>query len=51
VLQHDLRQDLGRACQVIMQVQRALAGPILARPSTVQVITPYNMLPGLTVPD
>ena len=43
VLQHDLRHDLRRACQVIMQAQRALPGPIVARPSSVQVITPYNV--------
>jgi len=50
VLQHDLRHDLRRACQAIMQAQRALPGPIMARPSSVHVITPYNMpaalLPG-----
>ena len=50
MLQHDLRHDLRRACQVIMQAQRALPGPIMARPSSVQVITPYNvpaaLLPG-----
>ncbi len=50
VLQHDLRHDLRCACQVIMQAQRALPGPIMARPSSVQVITPYNvpaaLLPG-----
>ncbi len=33
----------------LMQAQGALPGPIMARPSGVQVITPYNMpalLPG-----
>jgi len=51
VLQHDLRSDLRRACQVIMQVQRALPGPIVARPSSVQVITPYNVPPALVLRD
>ena len=45
VLQHDLRHDLRRACQVIMPAQHALPGPIVARPSSVQVITPYNVPP------
>jgi LacI family transcriptional regulator len=51
VLQHDLRHDLRRACQVIMQAQRALPGPIASLPSTVQVITPYNVPPALFPPD
>jgi LacI family transcriptional regulator len=51
VLQHDLRHDLRRACQVIMQARKALPGPIVARPSTVQVITPYNVPPMLIPPD
>ena len=50
VLHHDLRQDLRRACQVIMQAQRALPGPIVARPSNVQVITPHNVPPVLIHP-
>ena len=50
VLQHDLRHDLRRACQVIMQAQHALPGPIVARPSSVQVITPYNVPPALVHP-
>lgn len=51
VLQHDLRHDLRRACQVIMQAQGALPGPIAALPSTVQIITPYNVPPALFPPD
>jgi LacI family transcriptional regulator len=51
VLQHDLRHDLRRACQVIMQAQRALPGPIAALPSTVQIITPHNVPPALFPPD
>lgn len=51
VLEHDLRHDLRRACQVIMQAQHALPGPIMARPSSVQVITPYNIPPALTPRD
>ncbi len=43
VLHHDLNQDLRRACQLIMQAQRALPGPIRSVPSAVQVITPFNM--------
>lgn len=44
VLHHDLRQDMRRACHVIMQAHEALpggTGPTL--PSPVQVVTPYNM--------
>ncbi|HXP58343.1 MAG TPA: LacI family DNA-binding transcriptional regulator [Streptosporangiaceae bacterium] len=51
VLQHDLRHDLRRACQVIMQAQHALPGPIAALPSTVQIITPHNVPPALFPPD
>jgi LacI family transcriptional regulator len=51
VLEHDLRHDLRRACQVIMQAQHALPGPIMARPSSVQVITPHNIPPALTPRD
>jgi ABC-type sugar transport system substrate-binding protein len=48
VLHHDLNQDLRRACQIIMQAHRALPGPIVAWPSNIQVITPYNV-PGRPV--
>ena len=43
VLHHDLNLDLRRACQVIMQANRALPGPIASWPSNIQVFTPYNM--------
>ncbi|MET7763579.1 LacI family DNA-binding transcriptional regulator [Streptomyces sp. NPDC005393] len=44
VLHHDLRQDMRRACQIVMRAQGALPGwgggvP----PSPIQVVTPYNM--------
>ena len=45
VLHHDLRQDLRRACQVVMQVQGALPGPVRSNPSAIQVITPHNTPP------
>lgn len=43
VLHHDLRADMRRACHIIMQAKGALAGPTTSRPSTIQVITPYNI--------
>jgi LacI family transcriptional regulator len=43
VLHHDLRQDMRRACQIIMQAHKALPGPVLSWPSNIQVITPYNV--------
>lgn len=48
VLHHDLRQDMRRACQIIMRAHKALPdeGPTL--PSGIQVITPYNMPPGVS---
>ena len=45
VLHHDLRQDMRRACQVVMQVQGALPGPVRSNPSAIQVITPHNAPP------
>lgn len=46
VLHHDLRQDMRRACQVIMQAHRALpVGTAPTLPSAIQVVTPYNMPP------
>jgi LacI family transcriptional regulator len=48
VLHHDLNQDMRRACQIIMQAHRALPGPIVAWPSNIHVVTPYN-LPGRPV--
>ncbi|NGO70861.1 LacI family DNA-binding transcriptional regulator [Streptomyces boncukensis] len=46
VLHHDLRQDLRRACQLIMRAHRALPDDGPALPSPIQVVTPYNMPPG-----
>jgi LacI family transcriptional regulator len=45
VLHHDLRMDLRRACQVVMQAQGALPGPVRSNPSAIQVITPHNAPP------
>jgi LacI family transcriptional regulator len=46
VLHHDLRQDVRRACQLVMRAHKALPddGPVL--PSAIQVVTPFNMPPG-----
>jgi len=43
VLYHDLRRDMHRACQIIMQAHGALDGPIVTSPSSIQVITPFNV--------
>lgn len=43
VLHHDLNQDMRRACQIIMQAHRALPGPIVSWPSSIQVVTPHNV--------
>ncbi|TQS42931.1 LacI family DNA-binding transcriptional regulator [Cryptosporangium phraense] len=43
VLHHDLRQDMRRACHCLLQAHGALPGPIRARPSTIQVVTPHNL--------
>ena len=43
VLHHDLRADMRRACQLIMQARGALEGPILTVPSQIQIITPFNI--------
>lgn len=45
VLYHDLRRDMHRACQIIMQAHGALDGPIVTAPAPTQVITPYNIPP------
>ena len=45
VLYHDLRRDLNRACQIIMQAHGALDGPIVTAPAPIQVITPHNIPP------
>ena len=46
VLHHDLRQDVRRACQIVMRAHRALPDAGQCRPSAIQVVTPYNMPPG-----
>ena len=43
VLHHDLRQDMRRSCQVIMQAHGAIEGPIESIASQINVITPYNV--------
>jgi LacI family transcriptional regulator len=43
VLHHDLRYDMRLACQIIMQAQGAIDGPIESVPSPIQVVTPYNI--------
>ncbi len=45
VLYHDLRRDMHRACQIIMQAHGALDGPIVTAPAPVQIITPFNVPP------
>ena len=47
VLHHDLRHDLRRACQMIMQAHGALAGPPRSWHSAVQVVTPYDLPPSV----
>ena len=39
---HDLRHDLRSGCQVIMQAQGALPGPVRSSPSAIQIIAPFN---------
>jgi len=48
VLHHDLRYDMRRACQVIMQAQGAIDGPIESVRSPIHIVTPHNiaLLPG-----
>ncbi len=50
VLHHDLRQDMRRACRLIMQAHGALPGRAASVPSQIQVITPHNEPAGLTDP-
>ncbi|SED17449.1 LacI family DNA-binding transcriptional regulator [Streptomyces melanosporofaciens] len=45
VLHHDLRQDMRRACQIIMRAHGALPDDGTVLPSPIQVVTPYNMPP------
>ncbi len=49
VLDHDLRQDMRRACHVIMQANGAIDGAVESVASQINVITPYNVpsQPGL----
>jgi LacI family transcriptional regulator len=48
VLYHDLRRDMHRACQIIMQAHGALDGSIVTAPAPIQVITPFNIPPEAT---
>jgi LacI family transcriptional regulator len=44
VLHHDLRQDMHRACRIVMEAHGALpVGTATSLPSPIQVITPYNL--------
>ena len=45
VLYHDLRRDMHRACQIIIQAHGALDGPIVTAPASIQIITPFNVPP------
>ncbi len=49
VLHHDLRDDMRRACRVILQAHHAIPGPITSLPSQIQVVTPYNEPSGFRV--
>jgi LacI family transcriptional regulator len=48
VLHHDLRQDVRRACQTVMRAHKALPDDGPSLPSAIQVVTPYNMPPGIS---
>ncbi|TLS42744.1 LacI family transcriptional regulator [Streptomyces montanus] len=48
VLHHDLRQDMRRACQAVMRAHKALPDEGPSLPSAIQVVTPYNMPPGVS---
>lgn len=43
VLHHDLRQDMRRACHIIMQAGGAIDGPIESIPSQINITTPFNV--------
>lgn len=43
VIDHDLRYDMRLACQVIMQAQGAIDGPIESVPSPIHIVTPFNV--------
>ena len=51
VLHHDLREDMRRACRLVMQAHGALPGVPHSLPSQVQVITPYNEPRALARPE
>lgn len=48
VLHHDLRADARQACRLLLQHHGALPGRASAAPSSIQVVTPYNVPPALT---
>lgn len=48
VLDHDLRLDMRLACQIIMQAQGAIDGPIESVRSPIRIVTPYNIPAGPT---
>ncbi|GAA1600102.1 LacI family DNA-binding transcriptional regulator [Actinoplanes couchii] len=43
LLHQDLRADVRHACRAILRARGVLTGPIRSRPSTVRVVTPFNM--------
>lgn len=43
VLHHDLHDDMRRCCQLVLQAQGALPGPLVSHPSTLQIATPHNV--------
>jgi LacI family transcriptional regulator len=45
VLHHDLGRDMRTACHVVLQAHGALRGPVAPRPSSIEVVTPYNLPP------
>jgi LacI family transcriptional regulator len=51
VLHHDLNADMRRACRLILQARRMLAGSPVSLPSQVQVVVPYNEPAALQVDD
>ncbi len=51
VLHHDLRDDMRRACRLILQARGFLPGVPRSLPSHIQVITPYNEPAALVRPE
>ncbi|MGW5665186.1 LacI family DNA-binding transcriptional regulator [Streptomyces sp. NPDC003758] len=47
VLHHDLRQDMRHACQTVMRAHGALPEEGPRPPSPIQVVTPFNLPPGV----